>query len=151
MGLLKSYTKPSIYQHCCVDTLRPEQNGWHFEDDIFESIYFLTENFGFKIKFHEECSFGSYQATSHYLILCSPRSLTPSSVTRTQSVRDNYVAQNWSWGQFITSFDLTKRVESTRTFKPLERQRESKSVSPINKRCSDMVWYFNRGMLVLLL
>ena len=39
---------------CAVNTLRPEQNGCHFADDIFKCIS-LKENFGTWIKISLEC------------------------------------------------------------------------------------------------
>ena len=38
-----------LFQHYCVNTLRPRQDGRHFADDIFKCI-FLNENFLIAIK-----------------------------------------------------------------------------------------------------
>ena len=38
-----------LFQHHCVNTLRPRQDGRHFADDIFKCI-FLNENFLIVIK-----------------------------------------------------------------------------------------------------
>ena len=38
-----------FFQHWCINTLRPRQNGRHFADDIFECI-FLNENVWMSIK-----------------------------------------------------------------------------------------------------
>ena len=51
MMMVRLPTHICVTQPQWVNTLRPEQNGWHFADNIFKCI-FLNENHSILIKFH---------------------------------------------------------------------------------------------------
>ena len=89
----------------CFNTLRLRQNGRHFPDEILKCI-FMNEKCLFWFKFHWNLFLrvqltifhhwfrewlGADQATSHYLKLCWPSSLTHINGTRGRWVLTPYV------------------------------------------------------------
>ena len=146
LGLKLNHVSKRGYR-CCINTLRPRQNGRHVPDDIFK-CFFLNDNVWIAINI--SLKFVPWGSKQQFLSICSDNGLAPA---RRQTIiwayddklADAYMRHSASMS-YSGDTDVAVDIKgySNRPVCWLFRLDISHdmTVQTIRSSCTDLIWYF---------